>query len=180
MSSADPLPRFTNVVALRRLALSDLAVFQAYRHDPVLAQYQDWTSKSDVEACAFLTKMSAVTLLQPGVWSQIGIADPENLALLGDIGVRLASDGRQAEIGFTLSRQSQGRGMGTAAVREAINLVFEHTNADRVLGIADARNHPSIRLLRRVGMLLVESRAAMFREQPCVEHIYAIARQRDA
>jgi aminoglycoside 6'-N-acetyltransferase len=177
MSGADLLPRFTNDVALRRLAPADLAVFQAYRHDPVLARYQDWTSKSDVEASAFLAKMSSVTLLQPGVWSQIGIADPHTLALLGDIGVLLACDGRQAEIGFTLSRQSQGRGMGTAAVREAINLVFERTTADRVLGIADARNHPSIRLLRRVGMRRVESRAAMFREQPCVEHIYGISRE---
>jgi RimJ/RimL family protein N-acetyltransferase len=177
MSGADPLPRFTNEVALRRLAPSDLAVFQAYRKDPVLAQYQDWTSKSDVEASAFLAEMSAVTLLQPGVWSQIGIADPGNLALMGDIGVRLARDGRQAEIGFTLRRESQGRGIGTAAVREAIKLVFERTNAGRVLGIADARNHQSIRLLRRVGMHLAESRAAMFREQPCVEHIYVIPRK---
>ena len=66
--------------------------------------------------------------------------------------------------------------MGTAAVREAINLVFEQTNAGRMLGIVDARNLESIRLLQRVGMNLAESRVAMFRDAPCLEHIYAISR----
>jgi aminoglycoside 6'-N-acetyltransferase len=120
--------------------------------------------------------MSAVPLLQPGEWSQIGIADPDGLGLIGDIGLLLADDGSQAEIGFGLRRQSQGRGMGTAAVREAIDLVFERTDAERVLGIVDARNIRSIRLLERVGMHVTESRDAIFRNQPCVEHIYAISR----
>ena len=48
-------------------------------------------------------------------------AGPE-LMLIGDIGLFLAADGRDAEIGITLRRQSQGRGMGTAAAREAISL----------------------------------------------------------
>lgn len=69
--------------------------------------------------------------------------------------------------------------MGAAAVREAIDLVFEQTNADRVLGISDARNGPSLRLLQRVGMHMIESRGAICREQPCIEHVYAISRQQD-
>lgn len=179
MRGADPLPRFANGAVLRRLAASDLPVFQEYRHDSLLAQYQDWSATSDAEASTFLTKMSAVELLQPGMWSQIGIADPDSLGLIGDIGLFLAGDGQNAEIGFTLRRQSQGRGIGTMAVREAINLVFEQTNANRVLGITDARNVRSIRLLQRVGMHMTESRDAIFREQPCIEHIYAISRQHD-
>ena len=54
--------------------------------------------------------------------------------------------------------------------------MFEHTRAERVLGITDVRNEPSIRLLRRAGMHFVESRAATFRGEPCEEHVYAIAR----
>ena len=176
MRGADPLPRIANDVVLRRLAASDLAAFQRYRNDPLLGQYQDWTVKTDAEATAFLTRMSAVELLQPGEWTQIGIADVDGLGLIGDIGLFLRRDGHEAEIGFTLRRESQGRGMGTAAVREAINLVFEQTNAGRMLGIVDARNLESIRLLQRVGMNLAESRVAMFRDAPCLEHIYAISR----
>ena len=121
--------------------------------------------------------MSTAELLQPGRWSQIGIADPDGLMLIGDIGLFLAADGRDAEIGITLRRQSQGRGMGTAAAREAISLVFERTNAERVLGIVDARNDRSIRLLQRVGMRMLESRGAACRDEPCIEHIYGISRR---
>jgi RimJ/RimL family protein N-acetyltransferase len=174
----DPLPRKANGVVLRRLEISDLPVFQAYRSDPLVARYQGWAARSDAKASAFLAEMNAATLLQPGKWSQIGIADPDGLGLMGDIGLFLSGDGREAEIGFTLRRESQGRGTGAAAVSEAINLVFEQTNADRVLGIVDARNLPSIRLLQRVGMRMTGSRGAIFREEPCIEHIYAVARQR--
>jgi RimJ/RimL family protein N-acetyltransferase len=80
------------------------------------------------------------------------------------------------EIGFTLSPGAQGRGIGTAAVREVIDLVFRFTGAGRVVGITDARNLPSIRLLERVGMRRVDSGEAMFRGEPCVEHRYAIDR----
>src|SRR6476660_4658923 len=120
MQNVDPLPRIANGVVLRRLAISDLAAFQAYRHDPVLGLYQGWSAASDAEATSFLAEMNSSELLQLGTWSQIGIADFNNLALIGDIGLFLASDGRHAEIGFTLRRESQGRGVATTAVREAI------------------------------------------------------------
>jgi len=171
------LPRFAPRVMLRRLATSDLAAFQAYRHDAVLGQYQGWSPTTDDEASSFLTEMSIAELLQPGIWIQLGIADPKSLVLIGDIGLLLTDDGQHAEIGFTLSRPSQGRGIATAAVREALDLVFEQTGAERVLGVTDSRNLPSIRLLERVGMRLVETRSATFRGEDCIEYIYAISRQ---
>ena len=177
MHSAIRLPRLTRGVVLRRLAISDLAAFQGYRHDSVLGQFQGWSATSDADALSFLTKMSAAALLQPGTWSQLGIADATNQALIGDIGLFLASDSRHAEIGFTVQRESQGRGVATTAVREAISLVFEHTTAEKVLGITDARNQPSIRLLERVGMRKTESRNATFRGEVCLEHVYTISRQ---
>ena len=173
------LPRVAGGVVLRRLSASDLAAFQSYRRDPVLGRYQGWTATSDAEATAFLGEMGVAQLLQAGQWSQIGIADAQTLNLIGDIGLLLAPDGRYAKIGFTLMHHAQRRGLGATAVREAINLVFRMTDAERVLGITDARNLPSIRLLERVGMQRTESRSAMFRGEPCVEHTYAISRQRE-
>jgi len=134
---------------------------------------------TDSEARSFLTEMSTTELLQPGIWSQIGIAEPDSLALIGDIGLLLATDGQHAEIGFTLRRQSQGYGIATTAVREAIHLVFAHTQADRALGITDARNLRSISLLERVGMRKMESYRATFRGEPCIELVYAVSRQHD-
>jgi RimJ/RimL family protein N-acetyltransferase len=61
-------------------------------------------------------------------------------------------------------------------VRAAIDLIFERTNVERVLGITDARNDASIRLLQRVGMHMARTREAQHRGEPCIEHVYAVAR----
>jgi RimJ/RimL family protein N-acetyltransferase len=176
MRSVDPLPRFANGVVLRRLGAADLPAFQAYRRDREVGQYQGWSPTSDAEAMVFLTEMSTIALFEPGKWCQIGIAEPGSLCLIGDIGLYLSHDGYHAEIGFTLRPQSQGLGLGTAAVREAVKFVFAQTGVDRVLGITDERNAPSIRLLERIGMRMGESRSATFRGEPCVERVYVISR----
>jgi aminoglycoside 6'-N-acetyltransferase len=170
------LPRFAGPIALRRLAPEDLAAFQAYRRDPELRRYQGWSPLPDAEARALLARMHTAGPLQPGVWFQLGIADAQSMQLIGDIGLLLSADGSSAEIGYTLARSAQGRGLATVAVREAVALVFECSAASQVLATSDARNHASIRLLERIGMQRVEERNARFRGEPCMEITYAIAR----
>jgi [ribosomal protein S5]-alanine N-acetyltransferase len=176
MRSIDSLPRAANGVVLRRLATADLGAFQAYRHDVLLGRYQGWSAMSDADAALFIAEMNTAELFQEGVWSQIGIADADDMMLIGDIGLLLTNGGRDVEIGFTLRRASQDRGLATDAVREVIAFAFEHTQAERVLGITDTRNLSSIRLLERVGMRKTAASSAVFRGEPCIELTYAIAR----
>jgi RimJ/RimL family protein N-acetyltransferase len=75
-----------------------------------------------------------------------------------------------------LDATAQGVGFGTEAVREAIGLIFERAPVAQIVAVTDARNLPSIGLLERVGMRRVETVAAVFRGEPCMEHIYAISR----
>lgn len=171
------LPRFGNGFVLRRLGVEDLADFQAYRHDPELGRYQGWSPMSDEQATAFLSEMNRAPLLDPGAWSQLAIAAPEGRPLIGDIGLFLSADGRCAEIGFTLARHAQGRGVATAAVREAIDLVFAARAVDRVVAVTDARNTASVQLLERVGLRRTKSRQALFRGEACIEHVYAVGRE---
>lgn len=172
----DTLPRFGNGFMLRRLTSDDLPEFQAYRHDPDLGRYQGWSPMSDDEAIAFLSEMNTAPLFNPGNWTQIGIAEPNTRRLIGDIGVFLGRDGRHAEVGFTLTRRAQGRGVATAAVRETINFIFAATKVDQVLGITDARNSASVRLLERVGMRKTRTTNAVFRGEQCVEYVYTVLR----
>lgn len=172
----DTLLRFGNGFMLRRLTINDLPEFQAYRHDPELGRYQGWSPMSDDEATAFLSEMNTAPLLKPGNWTQIAIAEPDFGRLVGDIGMFLDPDGRYAEVGFTLARCAQGRGVATAAVREAIKLIFAATEVDRVFGITDARNSASVRLLERVGMRKTETKDAVFCREQCVEYVYVVLR----
>ena len=176
MHVADPLPRLASGVVLRRLVPSDLAAFQAYRLDPETGRYQGWSATSDAEAMEFLQEMSVASFLEPGLWFQVGIADPEGSQLLGDLGLRLSEDCTKVDLGFTLAPTAQSRGLGTVAVREAIDLVFEFTAARRIVAVTDARNLPAIRLLERVGMQQAGSQCSTFRGESCVEHTYILAR----
>lgn len=176
MSSSELLPQHGPGFMLRRLSTADLADFQAYRHDEELGRYQGWLPTPDEQASAFLAEMNLAPFPNPGHWVQIGIAEPGYQRLIGDIGVFLDLDANRAEIGFTLARIAQGRGVATAAVRRVVDLIFKCSTAERVIGITDARNLPSVRLMERIGMRRTETRKAVFRGDACVEHTYAVTR----
>jgi [ribosomal protein S5]-alanine N-acetyltransferase len=170
----DPLPRYRGGMVLRRLSTLDLSNFQAYRSDSELGRYQGWVPMSDAQAKAFLEEMSTAPLFRPGHWMQVGIGEPDGLALVGDMGLYLADDASYAEIGFTLARHAQGRGVATDAVRAAIEIVFQCSTAARVIGVTDARNHSSVAVLVRAGMQKQEERTAVFRGESCIEYVYSI------
>ena len=166
----DALPYRTPRLCLRRLREQDLAAFQAYRSDAELGRYQGWRPMEDGAALAFLREMADSAFCPRGAWFQLGIAEADNDTLIGDIGIHLQADGSAAEIGFTLARGAQGRGLATEAVAAAVELVFAHTPATRVLAITDARNSASVRLLDRAGLRRFATLDTVFRGEACVEH----------
>jgi RimJ/RimL family protein N-acetyltransferase len=174
--SATQLPRAFPGGLLRRLRTSDLAAFQAYRCEPELGRFQGWSPMSAAEAVAFLDEMSEARLFTPGDWVQLGIAEPEAGQLIGDIGIFLSADELNAELGFTLASGAQGHGIATAAVCQALQIVFNVTDVTQVLGITDRRNVGSVRLLERVGFRRHGSRSTVFRGEPCVEEVYVLLR----
>lgn len=132
---------------------------------------------SDAEAMAFIVDMQSSALFAPGIWNQIAVANAQTNALIGDIGVCVATALKSAEIGFTLQREAQGRGFATEAVSCAIAMLFEHTPITQVMAITDARNLASIRLLQRIGMRQVTAQAAVFKGEPCMEITFVLTKR---
>lgn len=174
------LPRRFPGGCLRRLRPSDCKAFRAYRGIPDLGRFQGWSPMSEAEALDFLAGMSQAPLFVAGQWVQLGIADPESDCLVGDIGLYLSRDGTSGEVGFTLQPSAQGRGVASHAVREALQLLFSNSSVAAVLGITDARNLASIRLLERLGFEHIDSRPVVFRGEPCTERVYSLTRNVDS
>lgn len=172
----DWLPRFSPRTILRRVRVSDLVDFQAYRCDPEVARYQGWEIVSDGEARTFLVEVSAAALLQPGEWSQIAIGFRPTDRLIGDIGIFVDQQEREAEIGFTLNPRWQRQGLASEAVLEAIKFVFDCSPVHRIVAISDARNGPSLALLERIGMCKVTEQTSAFRGERCTEYVFATDR----
>ncbi len=173
---AGPLPCAGPRVRLRRLRAADLPTFQAYRGDSEVGRYQGWLPMDAAAAAAFIAEMAAAPFCPPGAWYQIGIADLASDTLVGDIGLHLAEDVRTLDIGYTLSRAAQGRGLATEAVALALQAVFTHTAVQRVVAITDVRNVASARLLRRLGFSPGATLDADFRGEPCREQHFVCHR----
>lgn len=163
-------------LTLRRFHENDLPAFVAYRSDPEIARYQSWSSITDAEAREYIQKQQQNEFAIPGQWFQIAIAQKETGTLIGDIGLCIRQDNSTcAEIGFTLSRESQGKGLASEAVRLILRIIFEKTGVERVEGITDSRNIASINLLRKLGMKYEKTEQALFKGSVCDEHTFAIS-----
>lgn len=174
----DCFPLFSERLTLRRFQEDDLSAFVAYRSDPEVARYQSWSSISDDEAREFIRQQGPAQFGVPGRWFQIAIALSETDKLIGDVGVCLREDDpTQAEIGFTLSRETQGRGYGSEAVKKVLAMLFEKNGVERIEAITDSRNLASIELLRRVGMKYEKTDEAWFKDAMCDEHTFAIRKK---
>ena len=137
----------TGQVVLRRLTPSDLDAFLAYRSDPEVARYQDWPTLSPAQSEAFLRDMSVAPLPTRGDWCQIGIARASDNVLIGDIGLWMSEDAHAAELGISLARAAQGKGIGRAAVRGMTDWIFRRTKVEKIVAITDAQNHAARALL---------------------------------
>ncbi|TXC62072.1 GNAT family N-acetyltransferase [Piscinibacter aquaticus] len=106
---------------------------------------------------------------------QLAIAERGSDLLLGDIGLCGRENG-EVELGFTLMHAAQGRGIATEALRALVQALFRFPQVRCVVAETDERNRASIRVLERLGMTLVERREAVFKNEPCVELRYRLAR----
>ncbi len=145
------MPIVTERLALRRFRASDAATLSEYRSDPAVARYQSWTAPYPLaQAEATVATLATGDPGRPG-WFQYAIERTADHTHLGDVGVLLHDNLRQAEIGFTLAAQHHGRGYATEAVRAVLDHLFHVQRLHKVSAECDARNAASARLLERAG-----------------------------
>ena len=170
------LPSYAAQTTVRRLRTDDLADFHQYRSSAELAKYQGWEPISREQALAFLLQTSNVEKLAPGAWIQLGIALRNNDELIGDLGLFVDEDEKEAELGFTLKQEFHGQGHATRAVLMAVAIIFSTTPVQSVRAVTDARNMPSVGVLTRAGFSQVREQHAMFKGETCLELVYQLSR----
>jgi len=138
---------------LRHFTDADLVPFMAYRNDPDVARYQGWERISEAEAHTFIAEQKLVQPGVPGQWFQIAITLKETGTLVGDCALKIDEhDERQTEIGYTLARAYQGKGIAAEAVSRVLDYAFRTLELHRVIAITDCENTASVTLLERLGL----------------------------
>ena len=95
----------------------DVHAFVEYRQDPDVARWQSW----DIDYCEAdglaLVRSQPSGLPGAGDWLQLAVRDSSTGQLYGDVAVHRLSDVPDTyEIGMTLARRFQHRGIATEAV----------------------------------------------------------------
>ncbi len=165
---------------LRRFADADLAAYLAYLNDPLVARYQSWESFTERQARELIEQQKTREPGRPGEWFTFAAELKETGALAGHVALSVkADDPRQAEVGFTVAREFQGRGLAGEAAERVLEYVFEELRLHRVVAVTDCENVRSAALLERLGM----RREAHFVENVWFkgawgsEYLYAILRR---
>ncbi|GAA2583057.1 GNAT family protein [Dactylosporangium fulvum] len=141
----------TDRLILRRFRAGDAPALAAYRSDPDVARYQSWDAPFPLgDAIAFVAEVAHLDPEREG-WFQYAVEARDTGELVGDVGVNRGDGGRQAELGFTLAPEHQGRGYATEAVRRIVDFLLVEEGLHRVHATLDARNERSARLLERLG-----------------------------
>jgi RimJ/RimL family protein N-acetyltransferase len=150
-------PITTERLRLRRSTRDDAEAISAYRSDPEVHRMQGWERTDPEGVRKEIEEMGDRLPGGPGGWVQFTVEGRADGSLVGDVGLSPA-DGEPGviKVGYTIDPRFQGRGYATEAVAALVEYAFGTLEAEVVRAYAGAENAPSIRVMEKVGMRLIE------------------------
>jgi RimJ/RimL family protein N-acetyltransferase len=138
---------------LRELDLSDAgAIYSALdRSRPALDRWMSWYHDTYRLEHADEWLLQTRSEREAGVSHHFGICEQDG-GLVGVLGFEdIGRPDRSAMIGYWIATPSTGRGLGTAAIREALTWAREHLGVDMIWAIVATPNVASRRVLESNG-----------------------------
>mgnify|MGYP000507102768 CR=1 FL=1 len=141
----------TERTILRPIASNDNEKVFAYRSDSEINKFQGWIPKNIEEVNDFISK-NPETMNIPDSWFQLVIIENATQELIGDIGLHfIDKENFQCEIGCTIRKDDQGKGIATEVMRAIVNYLFNDLKKHRIVASIDPANINSIKLVERLG-----------------------------
>ena len=141
----------TKRLFLRPIEKKDALEIFKYRSDSITNKFQGWIPKTLDETYEFIHKTSS-EIDVVGTWFQFVILENITNELIGDVGIHfLDSEKKQVEVGITIEKQQQGKGLATETLIAIINYLFNHLEKHRIIASIDPENSNSIKLFERIG-----------------------------
>lgn len=139
-------------VRIRRFTLEDVPAMVAYRNHVDVARYQSWQRWSEADARDLVQSVEGTDPGWPGWWFQVAVTLRDTDEVIGDVGLHTFRDEpHQGEIGYSLAPDYQGRGLMSEALTALLDLAYGKLKMHRISARVHHRNHPSCRLLERLG-----------------------------
>lgn len=144
-------PLFTDRLLIRGPEPGDVDNLFARRNDADVAAMQDWEYPYPRDKAQSLID-SVVAQGGPtnDEWWMAFVCRHEG-EVVGDLALRLSSESRTAELGFTLDHEYWGHGYASEAVAGLVDRLFDDVEVNRVFAMLDPANVASARVLERTG-----------------------------
>jgi RimJ/RimL family protein N-acetyltransferase len=168
-------PEMLNV-RLRRATAEDAGLFDRLRNQPSTMRFQASPKRSIDEIRALLAHQAAVGIWPMAIakfyWAiEVDGVDAGIIQLDVNAGFRQQDN---STMGYTVDEAMQGRGVATAAVREAIRIAFGEggLGLERIEAVAAVENTASRRVLEKSGFQFEGVRRGLLRIQgQRVDHV---------
>jgi len=147
-------PIETERLLLRPFNRGDVDAVFSYRSRPDVAEFLfDEPMSHDECAEAVRARAGQVGFSGEGDKILLAVERKDDARLIGEVSLiwRSVAD-QQAEVGYILHPDGQGRGLATEAGRAMLGFAFEVAGMHRVYARCDARNVASAKVMARLGM----------------------------
>lgn len=142
----------TRRLLLRELRETDFAAIREFEGDAYCQRYE---GPPFTEEQTYEKLMAAVEWAQeqPRRHYKLGITIPPDDVIRGRISLTLNNARtREWEIGWTINTHFWGNGFAPEAAQAALAFLFENLIAHRVIAFTNSNNHPSVRVMEKIGM----------------------------
>ncbi|UVI29160.1 GNAT family N-acetyltransferase [Paenibacillus spongiae] len=161
---------------LRDYTESDFPAYEELERNDHTYKYENTAPNAKQIRDRFLTVLPDAQS-NPRQRYELAVCLKTDVKLMGRVSIKLNwAEIREWEIGWAFHSDYWGNGYATEAVKILIGYAFTHLNAHRVVAYANAENHPSEKLMIRVGMIkdgvLRETRFC--NQRWCNELIYSV------
>jgi len=154
-------------VRLRRATAADAEDVSRWRNQPTSLRFQASSPRSVEQIRELLTAQEQVKI-NPEVEGKLYWIIEVDRDPAGQIQIAVDGGFRQqlmSTLGFTVTESMQGRGVATAAVREAIRIAFGPLGLERIEAVAAVENVGSRRVLEKAGFQFEGIRRGLLRIQ---------------
>jgi RimJ/RimL family protein N-acetyltransferase len=144
----------TQRLLLRQFTLDDWVAVHHYASDMDVVEFEPWGPNSEAETRAFLASVLIRYSERPQRDFEFAVVERASGQLVGGGGVHIRSrKDREGWLGYTLRRESWGRGYGTEVAKRLVMFGFEELSLHRISATCDPQNLRSRRVLEKIGML---------------------------
>ena len=144
----------TERLTIRPIENDDCEAIHRYAGDPSIDMMMFFPNETIEETKKFVE-------FAVSEWAKDEPEDREYVVLLngeiiGGVNLEKFGDERVFEIGWTIRNDMRGNGYATEAAKALMDHAFEELNAEVVQAHCDSRNRASEKVMRKIGMTLVD------------------------